>query len=185
MELKQGILESTIHVFKEKGLKFTMDDIARANGISKKTIYTVFADKEALFLAMVDYLFDGIKEEEQKLLDRKDLGTKEKLEKILSVMPETYKDLDFTQLSVLRQKYPEIYRQVENRLENGWEGTITLLEQGIEEGVIRPVSIPIFKMMLEASLEQFFSRDILKQNGITYGDALQEVVSILMEGITI
>lgn len=183
MELKDGILESTIRVFKEKGLKFTMDDIARDRGISKKTIYTVFADKESLFFSMVDYLFDGIKVEEQKILERDDLATVEKLRRILSVMPETYRDLDFTQLFVLRQKYPAIYRQVEVRLENGWDGTISLLHQGIKEGVIRPISLPIFKMMMEASLEQFFSRDILQQNGISYGDALDEVVSILLEGI--
>lgn len=185
MELKKKILDSTIRVFRAKGLKFTMDDIARDIGISKKTIYTVFADKEELFFNMVDYLFDGIKEEEQKVLEREDLDTREKLRRVLSVMPETYKDLDFTQLFVLRQKYPEIYRQVEVRLENGWEGTIALLEQGIREGIVRPVRIPIFKMMLEASLEQFFSRDILQQNSISYSEALEEVVTVLMEGILV
>mgnify|MGYP000429396910 CR=1 FL=1 len=45
---------------------------------------------------------------------------------------------------------------MEVRLETGWETTIALLEQGMQEGVIRPVRIPILKMMLEASLEQFF-----------------------------
>ena len=38
-------------------------------------------------------------------------------------------------------------------------------------------------MMLEASLEQFFRRDILKKNKLTYQDALNEVVEILMIGI--
>ena len=83
----------------------------------------------------------------------------------------------------LKEKYPEIYHQVEVRLETGWETTIALLEQGMQEGVIRPVRIPILKMMLEASLEQFFQRDILLQNEITYAQALQEVVGILMYGI--
>ena len=62
MELRETILEGTIQAFNKKGLKFTMDDIAALLGISKKTIYTVFRDKESLFLAMVDYLFDSIKE---------------------------------------------------------------------------------------------------------------------------
>lgn len=39
-------------------------------------------------------------------------------------------------------------------------------------------------MMLEASIEQFFQRDILAQNYLTYVDALNEVVNILMYGIT-
>ena len=92
-------------------------------------------------------------------------------------------DLSHGMIAMAKEKYPEIYHQVEVRLETGWETTIALLEQGMQEGVIRPVQIPILKMMLEASLEQFFQRDILLQNEITYAQALQEVVGILMYGI--
>ena len=35
-----------------------MDDLAAILGMSKKTIYNVFSDKNSLFLDMVDYLFD-------------------------------------------------------------------------------------------------------------------------------
>ena len=59
-----------------------------------------------------------------------------------------------------------------------------LLEQGIAEGMIRPIRIPIFKMMFEAALEQFFQRDILITNQISYNEALEEVVNILVDGIT-
>ena len=48
MELRETILEGTIQAFNKKGLKFTMDDIAALLGISKKTIYTVFQDKNTL-----------------------------------------------------------------------------------------------------------------------------------------
>lgn len=185
MELRETILEGTIQVFNQKGLKFTMDDIAALLKISKKTIYTVFQDKEALFLAMVDYLFDTIKESEQEVFEDKELTTVEKIHKILGVLPEGYKDIDFRQLYLLKEKYPKIYKQVELRLETGWERTIELIERGVEEGTIRPVKIPILKMMLEASLEQFFQRDVLIRNGVSYKEALDEVVEILMEGITV
>jgi AcrR family transcriptional regulator len=180
---RKTILDGTISVFNQKGIKFTMDDIAKQIGMSKKTIYKVFADKEQLFLAMVDYLFDGIKESEQAVLVDENLDTLGKLHKILGVMPEGYKDVDFRQLYLLRDKYPTIYKQVEQRLETGWENTIALMEQGMEEGVLRKVSIPIVKMMMEAALEQFFQRDILLQNGITYQEALNQVVDILIMGI--
>ena len=55
--LQKNILDATLRVFDQKGLKFTMDDLAKELSISKKTIYTVYDDKEALFLAMVDYIF--------------------------------------------------------------------------------------------------------------------------------
>ena len=181
--LRERILKGTIQAFHQKGLKFTMDDIAKLLGVSKKTIYAVFADKEELFLAMVDYLFDGIKESERQVMEDENLGTLQKIRTILGVMPESYRELDFRQLYQLKDKYPIIYRQVEKRLETGWETTIALLEQGMREGVIRPIRIPIMKLMMESALEQFFQRDILLQHGITYTEALDEVVEILMKGI--
>ena len=48
-ELKENIMQGTLQAFNQKGLKFTMDDIAKILGISKKTIYQVFRDKEAFW----------------------------------------------------------------------------------------------------------------------------------------
>lgn len=184
-ELKESILRGTIQVFNKKGLKFTMDDIARELSISKKTIYTVFTDKGALFLQMVDYIFDSIKDSEQRIMEDDSLPLIEKIRQILSVMPEGYRDIDFRQLYLLKGKYPSIYAKVEKRLETGWENTIELLNRAMEEGLIRRIDIPILKLMLEASIEQFFQRDILIRNGLTYQEALSEVVDILVEGIRI
>ena len=183
MELKETILEGTIVAFNQKGLKFTMDDVARELSMSKKTIYAVFDDKESLFLTMVDYIFDKIKDSERRVLEDGSLSTLEKIRRILGVMPEGYREVDLRQLYALRDKFPAIYARVEQRLENGWESTISLMARGVEEGVIRPVSIPLVKMMLEASLEQFFQRDILIQNHMNYVDALEQVVDILVNGI--
>lgn len=185
MGLKETILEGTLEVFNQKGMKFTMDDIASSLNMSKKTIYTVFKNKEDLFLTMVDYLFDGIKESEREVLSATNLGTLQKIKTVLGVMPESYRQIDFSRLYLLRDNYPTIYAKVEQRLETGWESIIALLEQGMEEGVIRRVSIPIVKMMLEASLEQFFQRDILVQNGLGYADAVEEVVRVIVDGIAV
>ena len=181
-ELREKILMSTMEVFNNKGLKFTMDDIAK--NISKKTIYKVFNDKEEMFLELVDYLFDGIKDAEMQVANDPSLSTLDKIRKILGVMPNSYMDIDFRQLYMLRDKYPKIYEKVEERLENGWELTISLIEQGMKEGVVRPVKIPVLKMMFEASLEQFFRRDVLISNKMTYQDGLAEVVDIIIDGIT-
>ena len=182
--LKGDILEATIQAFQKKGLKFTMDDLASLLGISKKTIYTVFPDKNSLVLEMVDYCFSSIKESEQKVLQDLSLDTVGKIRAILGVLPEGYRELDLRQLYQLKERYPEVYEKVKSRLETGWESTISLLEQGITEGKIRNIQIPILKTMMEATLEQFFQRDVLVQNGISYHEALDEVVSILIDGIT-
>lgn len=75
-----------------------MDDLAKELSISKKTIYTVYDDKEALFLAMVDYIFDSIKESEQMILTDPSLSVVEKLHRILGVLPEGYQNIDLRKL---------------------------------------------------------------------------------------
>lgn len=180
---KVKILEGAIKAFNEKGLKFTMDDLAKVLGMSKKTIYKIYDDKEDMFLAMVDYCFDKIKESEQAIINDDSLSTIEKINRILGVLPESYMEIDFRQLFTLKEKYPATYKHVEERLESGWEGTIALINKGIEEGTVRPINISLFKTMLEATIEQFFQRDILITNGITYTQALEEVVNIMVKGI--
>ena len=178
MNNKEKILQATIQAFNQKGLKFTMDDIASILAMSKKTIYTIFKDKNTLFMEMVE-------ESESEIIEDNTLSTIEKIRRILGVMPESYKDIDLRQLYMLKDKFPEIYRHVEERLENGWETTIKLLEQGIEEEVIRPVNVLMFKMMMEASIEQFFQRDILIRAGMTYTQGLDEIVGILLDGVAV
>lgn len=182
--MKEKILEATIKVFNKKGLKFTMDDIAKELSMSKKTIYTVFPDKENLFFQMVDYCFDKIKESEAEVLNDASLDTRQKLHRILGVLPEGYADIDFRQLYLLKDKYPLTYQKVQERLESGWESTIALMNVCMQEGTIRPVNTWMIKLMVESTIEQFFQRDTLIQNKVTYREALDEMVNIIMMGIS-
>ena len=64
----------------------------------------MFRDKEALFLETVDYLFDRIKDSEQKIVENPEMDTLQKIHTILGVMPECYQDVDFRQLYQLKRK---------------------------------------------------------------------------------
>ncbi|MBO4242879.1 MAG: TetR/AcrR family transcriptional regulator, partial [Clostridiales bacterium] len=166
-------------------LKLTMDDVAKELKISKKTIYKEFSDKEELFETMADFVFDKIKEREEEILVLDDLSTLDKLRQLLSALPEGYRDINFRELSPLKDKYPKVYKKVQRRLETGWEPTIKLLEQGKSEGVIREdADLDIVKLMLEASLERFFEKDVMKGSKKNYNDHLNEVVDILLKGIS-
>ena len=46
--MRDKIIDATVEEFKQNGLKFTMNDLAKRLGISKKTIYTVFESKQAV-----------------------------------------------------------------------------------------------------------------------------------------
>ena len=59
------------------------------------------------------------------------------------------------------------------------------LRQGKEEGIIRQdADLKIFKIMMEASLERFFEKNVMKGSGKKYNDYLNEVVDILLNGIS-
>ena len=57
MTPKERIVEQTMEMFVTQGIKSVrMDDIAQRLGISKRTLYELFGDKEGLlYLAMVCY----------------------------------------------------------------------------------------------------------------------------------
>ncbi|SEQ27907.1 transcriptional regulator, TetR family [Lachnospiraceae bacterium RM5] len=184
-ELKVKILEAAVALYAKKGVKFILDDIAHELRISKKTIYIVFKDKEDLMISMVDYCFNNIKAAEDEILRDDSIDIVEKLRRILQAMPEEYRAMDIRNLYILADRYPRIYKHVSKRLESDWETTIAIIEQGIVENKIKPIDIPIFKSMLEASIEHFFSSDVLIKNGLTYDKALSEVVNILISGIEV
>lgn len=183
--LKQKIMEAAIGEFNKKGLKFTMDDVSKSLSMSKKTLYTVFEDKEALFFEMVDTCFDAIKESERAVLADESLDIVEKIRRIMIVLPDRYVNLDLRQIYSLREKYPKIYQKLEKRLESDWEPTIQLLEQAMEEGKIKKVSVPVLKTMVEGSIELFLGRDVLIKNNMEYKEALDKMMDIIMDGITV
>lgn len=180
---RQKILEGTFRTFREKGSDFTMNDLSKELGMSKKTIYTVFRDKEDLFMNLVDYFFDGVKAGEVDVVNDTTLSTKEKFTRILGVMPASSSDIDFSSVYVLKNKYPKVYHHLRERLESGWEMTFRILEDGEKEGVFRHVEKEIFQITFEAAIERFLSSEELKKAHIRYGQALNELVSIMVGGI--
>ncbi len=177
------ILEAAIPLFNDRGLKFTMDELAAALGMSKKTIYAAFPSKEKMLEEMVDYVFDFIGRDKAAILGDDTLPYLEKLRRVLTTLTDKYESIDLRRLYDLESRYGAVYAKVARRLETGWEGTTALLEQGIREGVLRPFPIPIFKLMMETTLQQFFRGDVLLRSGISYQEALGQVVDILLRGI--
>ena len=183
--MRQHIVEGALRVVGKQGIKFTMDDVAAELSMSKKTIYTVFRDKTQLMLAMVDHVFDHIKESEAAVVQEPSLSLVDKIRRILGVMPEVYHSWDFTHFYTLQDKYPTVYTRIRERLENGWEMTLQLLDEGVRQGKVRPVNKTVFQLAFEAATERFIMGSELDENGISYMEALEELVTILVDGIVI
>ena len=104
-------------------------------------------------------------------------------EKLLCALPEKYYNIGLSRIYELAEKYPKPYRHLMRSVNNGWEQAEKYLEKGMEEGMIREVSIPVVMAMVKGTVYCFMESDILYQNKLTYEQAKKEMVEILMKGI--
>ena len=185
MTLQDQILNATLGLFNEKGIKFTMDELAKVLGISKKTLYLAFSDKEAILMAMLQAGFQEIKKSEEVIYEDKEMPLLEKIRRIIIVLPERYQAVDFRQLYELEDKYPKVYQKVEEKLESDWDKTVALLEEAMEKGLIKRIDLVVLKTMISATIEAFIRTDVLIKGEIAYHEALENLIAIIMEGITV
>lgn len=180
MDLRERIIAAASELFRAEGLDFTLQEVAEGLRISKKTIYTIYDSKEELLLDMVDTLFRQIHQRKEELMASA-LPMEEKIRAVIIALPEEYATLDFRQMDALEERYPAVARRVREQLETGWEPTIALLERGMAEGILRPVSIPVLRRILTASFEDLLSEG---ENGDgAYADELETMIDIIMNGI--
>ena len=183
MTAEEKIMEATIVEFNEKGMKFTMDGLAKRLGMSKKTIYRLFPDKQTLFLHTADYVFDRIKDSEREVYEDPSLNTLDKFKKILFVLPGRYKDIDFRRMSELEKLAPEVYAEVGRRLESGWDMTFTLFDKAVAEGTVKPISHVVLKAMVIGSVEAFLGSGRPLDGELTYYRGIDEMLEIMMYGM--
>jgi len=70
MEIRDRIIEGAEELFRTYGIKsVTMDSIANELGISKRTIYEVFSDKDDLLIAVLRRMAKKQKEQVKRVLD--------------------------------------------------------------------------------------------------------------------
>src|SRR5262249_18658541 len=75
-----AILEAAAGIFLRYGFKKTsMDDVARAAGISRQGLYLYFQTKEALFKAIVTHTLEAMRARASAALARKDVGLEERV----------------------------------------------------------------------------------------------------------
>ena len=176
------ILNTATELFREKGLKFTMQDVAASMHVAKKTIYKLYPSKEDLLMDLVKTGFDRIQDAKRRVLES-DRSMKEKIAAVLIAMPDNYRSLDFRRLKGIEEKYPEVSDEIQRRLETEWEPILELLEEGQRNGSVRAISLPVLKQIVTSAIDSFMYSDALQSAGVSYQEALDEMVGILMKGV--
>lgn len=185
MKLDERVLKGSMEVFKEKGVKFTMDDLARHLGMSKRTLYEIVASKELLLLEGIDDIFDRINDEKRKIYDNKNLNDIERLKLLIAVLPESLDMFDYTRIYEVKRFYPKVYEKIRERLDNGWEQALEILNKCIENGLIKPVNTLLIKHMIIGCVNELLENDFLYKEHMDYKRAYKEVIDIIIKGIEI
>ncbi len=136
LELRERIVATATVLFQHRGIKqVRMDDVAAELGISKKTLYGVFADKEAILLEVVKLtsgaLSQGIKEivnSEMNVLEQIFMLYKRVIEYTREVNP-----LFFVELI----RYTEVEAYFAQNYVNHMDCMKAWLHLGVEQGLLR------------------------------------------------
>jgi AcrR family transcriptional regulator len=138
MDYLTKILSVSVELFRQYGFKaITTDDIARRAGISKKTLYQHFANKQEIVNEsvlwfknqMTDTCNDMAKESENAI---------EAMVKTLAYMDTMYKQINPMAMFEMQRFFPDAYETFRNQLQAKDVGIIKdNIEQGIAEGLYR------------------------------------------------
>jgi len=137
MEIKERILQKAMELFMRYGIRaITMDEIARTMGISKKTIYQYFADKDEIVyegclshVATECVSWDHITHFNNAL---------DQAYHIMQIMIEDIQDTNPIIIYELNRYYPKAYALIDQMKEQTIKPHICLhLKRGIDEGLFR------------------------------------------------
>lgn len=186
MTQKERIVAQAMRMFVSQGIKSVrMDDIAQQLGVSKRTLYELFGDKESLLYLSMEYFF------ECKRLERLEAcaGAQNVLEAMFMVLGRIMDDSEEIHrlLGNLRKFYPSVYDRllregsVKGRCDLG-----KMLEQGIADGLFEAtinmdLAIAVLYYTASAITER---KDLLLPEGMSEREAFVQIVSNFFRGIS-
>jgi len=182
--VKQRIIEEASELFGRSGLKsITMDDIARHLGISKRTIYENFKDKESLLIACIDAYHIRSRTFTAKVFTEAD-NVAEAILALLQRNAEHAAQQQFNLMSDIRKYYPQVYKEhLRNHHFHKQQEMEQMIQRGISEGVFR-------ESLNSKVIAHFFCRqfdDIARNTGyleeFSLSDIFENITMTFLRGI--
>lgn len=139
MEQKNKFLEKALALFLENGAKtLTMDDIAREFGMSKRTIYQHYKNKEELLDSVLDFHTDMVISKLKAITEIENLNSVEKM----LIRDEDLQKLSNNQKSIFIRQVKKYYSNLSKKNAiKAYEKLKTIfisnIEQGQKEGLYR------------------------------------------------
>ena len=164
VSLRGRIIEKAMQEFAKHGIRAVkMDDIATDLGISKRTLYEIFEDKETLLFEGIkvyserkrEYLQSYAEEEGHHVIDIILEAYRMKVEEVRAVNPSFYMDL---------AKYPKLEHHMKESQEKSREGFLTFMKRGVSEGYFRSdINYELVPHIFDAMGQYILSNKLIQQ----------------------
>lgn len=185
MSLKERIVEQSSNMFVTEGIKaIRMDDIAAKVGISKRTLYEQFKDKEALIIACMNFFQQQHNERQRQI----SLSSKNVIESFIMMLGEWDKtaDASYQIISSVRKFYPKIYeKMIADGYRKDHEKLKLTLGLGIEQGLfLDNIDIDLAISVFTYSLYGLISRDdVIRPRNVSHQAAFKYIITYFFRGI--
>ena len=156
------IIQGGEELFLQAGIKsVTMDDIAKHLGMSKKTIYQFFKDKNELVLALVR---KKLQQDENQMcaIISKSGNVIEEMINMMKCSEEMFSRINPIVIHDMQKYHPEAWKEFQN-----FKATVIirtmeeLLTKGIKQGYIRPdIDVKIMARLRVTEVEMGFNTSI-------------------------
>jgi AcrR family transcriptional regulator len=185
MTLKERIIESASVLFFRNGIRsITMSDIAKELGISKRTLYEVFHDKEELLETCVaEHLSQTSKEIEEIIASSKNV-----IDVMMRIYAKYLKEMQGTNKSVihdLKKYHSPVYKRIECKQHENMKSFLPFLQKGIEQGLIRKdVNVEITIWLLKSQFKALTEDNYIPTDQYSTEEIISTIILNFIRGIT-
>ncbi len=183
--VKEKIISESIELFMKYGLKsVTMDDIAKHLGISKKTIYLHFKDKEEIIYLTTSMYFEMEKVEMEEM-ERDSGNAVEHLYNLSICIQERMRNTNRSILFDLKKYYKRSWENYKrHKQEVIFNAVMNNLKLGIEEGFYRSgINPEILSYLRIGEIELTFDKGYFPEDKFTIGDINEQIFDHFAHGI--
>ena len=138
MDYKDRITEEAAHLFMKYGIRaVTMDSLSHHMGMSKRTIYENFSDKDELLLHVIETMAAKQKEVFRRIMDSSE-NVIEALFNMLTSASAHMKNQNPTYMRDLKKYHYSVYERICSKGDiRNYEMSIAMLKRGVDEGIFR------------------------------------------------
>jgi TetR/AcrR family transcriptional regulator, cholesterol catabolism regulator len=186
MEVKDRIQEKATELFMRYGVKsITMDEIASQLGVSKKTIYQYFADKDELVNAVIEWELNGSETDCLASIVHAENAIHEEF-LVQDMMLESLQELNPVALHDMEKFHPAAFQKfVQHKNSFVLKMVANNLQNGIREELYRPeIRVDIMSKFRVDSIFLGLSTQYLVGTSYTQAEWQQELFKHYLLGIS-